>query len=318
MDARAEIVNEDSARTEERVSQQVEARVENLRGELDAVRTTLTAARERRDQLERIFEDRKEAERRFGNQTPEAVLAQRDELLAKLAMVEQKLSSRLSETSVQELTSLRDRCAQLETEKQALGAERARLHTQLENSRIAVSEMEVQKRHREVLESQKKLLEGGINDLRQQIDQLTQQGMGKASFPACCEMDSNPHLQQKPDVRTTAVSDLKAFALLVRQMIAQQGLYYSDHDIRSFLGGLAMSKLHILQGISGTGKTSLPVAFAKSVCAGYSVVGVQAGWREHQDLIGHYNVFEQRFHETDFLKALYKAQTPSSRTGSTW
>src|SRR6185437_4539443 len=108
------------------------------------------------------------------------------------------------------------------------------------------------------------------------------------------EMDANPRLQEKPAVRVSSVTDLKAFASVVRQLIAQQGLFYSDHDIRSLLGGLAMSRLHILQGISGTGKTSLPVAFAKSICAGYSVIGVQAGWREHQDLIGHYNVFEQR------------------------
>jgi hypothetical protein len=92
--------------------------------------------------------------------------------------------------------------------------------------------MEVQKRHKEVLESQKKLLEAGIHDLQQQIEQLTQQGLGKASFPACCEMDANPRLQEKPAVRVSSVTDLKAFASVVRQLIAQQGLFYSDHDMR--------------------------------------------------------------------------------------
>jgi hypothetical protein len=311
LEIRLEIFSEDQTRFESRVSQQVDARVENLRGELGTVRTALVAARERRDQLEQILEKRKEAERRFGNQSPEELLEERDALRVGISALEQKLASRLSESSMQELAAFRDRCALLESEKQSLSVERSRLYTQLENSRIAVSEMEIQKRHKEVLESQKKLLEAKIEDLKEDIEQYTRQGSGKSSFPACCEMDENARLQEKPSVRLSTVSNLKTFASVIQQVIAQQGLFYSEHDIRSFLGGLAMSRLHILQGISGTGKTSLPIAFAKSICAGYSVIGVQAGWREHQDLIGHYNVFEQRFHETDFLKALYKAQTPS-------
>ena len=105
------------------------------------------------------------------------------------------------------------------------------------------------------------------------------------------------------------------FAEFVRQRMAwdpekRKELYYSARDIRAFLGGLAMSHLHILQGISGTGKTSLPEAFARAIGAGHEIVAVQAGWRDRQDLIGHYNTFERRFTEQGFLKALYKAQCP--------
>ena len=71
-----------------------------------------------------------------------------------------------------------------------------------------------------------------------------------------------------------------------------------------------MGRLILLQGISGTGKTSLPVAFARAVGAQAAEIKVQAGWRDPQDLIGHYNTFEKRFHETEFLKALYRANTP--------
>ncbi|MBQ7336614.1 MAG: hypothetical protein IJW92_09110, partial [Clostridia bacterium] len=35
------------------------------------------------------------------------------------------------------------------------------------------------------------------------------------------------------------------------------GLYYEIDDIRKFIAGLSVSKLLILQGMSGTGKTSL-------------------------------------------------------------
>lgn len=44
-------------------------------------------------------------------------------------------------------------------------------------------------------------------------------------------------------------------------------LFYPLEDIRVLLGGLAMSQLHVFQGISGTGKTSLAKAFAKAMGA---------------------------------------------------
>ena len=39
-------------------------------------------------------------------------------------------------------------------------------------------------------------------------------------------------------------------------------------------------------------------------------IAVQAGWRDRDDLLGHFNAFERRFYEKDCLQALYKAQTP--------
>lgn len=94
-------------------------------------------------------------------------------------------------------------------------------------------------------------------------------------------------------------------------------LYYSEQDIRAFLGGIAMSQLHILQGISGTGKTSFPIAFARALGRrrreNYKLVEVQAGWRDRQDLIGYYNSFEGKFYETEFLTALYEARRPTFR-----
>jgi hypothetical protein len=66
----------------------------------------------------------------------------------------------------------------------------------------------------------------------------------------------------------------------------------------------------ILQGASGTGKTSLARAFIKAVAGGMEIIEVQAGWRDRHDLLGIYNAFEHRFHERPCLKALYQAGTP--------
>ncbi|GAA3300806.1 hypothetical protein GCM10020218_093330 [Dactylosporangium vinaceum] len=76
-----------------------------------------------------------------------------------------------------------------------------------------------------------------------------------------------------------------------------------------------MSRLHLLEGMSGIGKTSLPVALAKALGTECAVVEVQAGWRDRTDLFGHHNTFERRFEESEFLQALYLAQTPRYRSG---
>ena len=37
----------------------------------------------------------------------------------------------------------------------------------------------------------------------------------------------------------------------------------------------------------------------------------QAGWRDKQDLVGHYNSFEKMYHESKFLQAVYRAGCPT-------
>jgi len=59
-----------------------------------------------------------------------------------------------------------------------------------------------------------------------------------------------------------------------------------------------MTRFILLQGISGTGKTSLGLALAHAVGAGVEVVEVQAGWRDRQDLIGYYNAFHRHYYAT--------------------
>jgi hypothetical protein len=124
-------------------------------------------------------------------------------------------------------------------------------------------------------------------------------------------MDGDEELQTAGPTRGSLVN-LERFVNDVRHRIADnrttgKSLYYSERDLRCFLGGLAMSRLHLLQGISGTGKTSLPIAFARAIGAGCKVIEVQAGWRDRQDLLGHFSAFERKFYESEFLLALYRA-----------
>ena len=89
--------------------------------------------------------------------------------------------------------------------------------------------------------------------------------------------------------------------------IAGNPLFYSIDDIRRFVASLGVSKILILQGMSGTGKTSLPVAWGKFTRVPTTVVPVQPMWKERSDLIGYFNEFTGKFNESMILEKLYEA-----------
>ncbi len=86
-------------------------------------------------------------------------------------------------------------------------------------------------------------------------------------------------------------------------------LYYDITDIRRFIGGLSVTKLIILQGMSGTGKTSLAYAFGEFLKNETVIVPIQPMWKERTDLIGYYNEFTRKFNETTLLRKMYEANT---------
>ncbi len=85
------------------------------------------------------------------------------------------------------------------------------------------------------------------------------------------------------------------------------GLYYKIDAIRHLFAGMATSKLIILEGISGTGKTSITYALGKFFRNDSSIIPVQPSWKDRSELLGYYNEFTKRFNESEFLKALYAA-----------
>ena len=84
-------------------------------------------------------------------------------------------------------------------------------------------------------------------------------------------------------------------------------LYYDIKIIRLFIAAFASTRLIILQGISGTGKTSLPYAFGKFVNNDAVIASVQPSWRDRSELFGYFNEFTKRYNETELLRAMYEA-----------
>ncbi len=111
---------------------------------------------------------------------------------------------------------------------------------------------------------------------------------------------------QKPTYETDIT--LEEFCERFRKYSASQlHLYYDISMMRYFIAALGAARIVILQGISGTGKTSLPYAFGKFVQKDTTVVSVQPSWRERTELYGYFNEFTKKYTETDFLRSIYEA-----------
>ena len=87
----------------------------------------------------------------------------------------------------------------------------------------------------------------------------------------------------------------------------QLKLFYKTDMIRLFIASLASTKMVILQGISGTGKTSLAYAWGKFLKHDSCVASVQPSWRDRTELFGYFNEFTKKFNETEMLKEMYQA-----------
>ena len=86
------------------------------------------------------------------------------------------------------------------------------------------------------------------------------------------------------------------------------GLYYDLEVMKHVFASFGAAKMVILQGISGTGKTSLPYAFGQFIQYPSVICSVQPSWRDRTELVGYYNEFTKKYTEPEFLKTLYEAQ----------
>ncbi|MBD2012437.1 hypothetical protein H6F96_00195 [Microcoleus sp. FACHB-53] len=314
-----ELLNEDRESFEEKVAQRAAANIESLEAHLRVWKERYEKSQELQRSLETNLRKAVDAAKRFGQRSPEEILAELEDLRRRNDELEQKLAERPTEATAKRLEDLESHKEQWEAERFRLMTRVQELDRSAATNRIAVVNLETLRDEKEALEASNNRLRAVLDELRVNVNDAIAQSKERSPFEKCVQMDKDERLQTAP-VTSHEPINLTEFAEDLRYRIAfsplekDKRLYYSEQDIRTFLGGIAMSKLHILQGISGTGKTSLPIAFARALGQrgrnNYKLVEVQAGWRDRQDLIGYFNSFEGKFYETEFLTALYEAQCP--------
>lgn len=279
--------------------------------ELDRLNQKLDVAWSKVDDLKTQLEDYKELESSLGDRSVNEIFEQIERLKKENRDLQRKRSESDADAFEKQNETLRSHVNHLEKELNELRPELEQARTEATHKRIAAAQLQAIQQEKRILEQHKIAMSVHIDDLESRIAQLTNANKAQTPFPAMSNMDSDKNFQATMELET--VPDLSDFAEELRHRIAQAErikLYYPLEDIRVLLGGLAMSQLHVFQGISGTGKTSLAKAFAKAMGGFCTDIAVQAGWRDRDDLLGHYNAFERRFYEKDCLQALYQAQTP--------
>ena len=141
--------------------------------------------------------------------------------------------------------------------------------------------------------------EGEPSEDEQTIEEL------QSRFPKLTHVDN---LYRGKDMEIPEVEGLtlKDLCENFRNFAASQlGLYYTITTIRQLFAGIGAGKIVILEGISGTGKTSLPYALGKFFAHDAEICSVQPNWKDRSELLGYYNEFTKKFNESEFLRALY-------------
>ena len=146
----------------------------------------------------------------------------------------------------------------------------------------------------------------GVNPDGQSTEEQDENQETGVRFPKLLSIDEKyanfvPKIYDNNYTLSSLIDDFRCFAA------SKLGLYYDGVILRPFFAGLACSKLLILQGISGTGKTSLAYAWGKFVGKDSCVSSVEPSWRDKSDFLGYFNEFSKKFNETKALGEIYES-----------
>ena len=185
--------------------------------------------------------------------------------------------------------------------------------TQLVTAQAQLSAYALDKRELENARTTAAALQSLNEQLQKKLQYITEQykSTHESKFQGLLEIDGEKYI---PSERPAFKGTLAELVEYIRNYGATQRttkLYYSAETIRVFIASLAAaepaSRLLILQGLSGTGKSSLPELFKNALDIRWHSISVQPSWRDNRELLGYDNDFTNRFKETEFTKALYKA-----------
>lgn len=131
--------------------------------------------------------------------------------------------------------------------------------------------------------------------------------------PAFSELDSHKHdydlllVERESNLyNSPSLNNLVNF-IVTYAANSRLHLSYTAEDIATFISGLGISRLTILQGMSGTGKTSLPKIFSEAIMADCDIIEVESSWKDKNELLGYYNDFSKTFTPKKFTQAIYEA-----------
>lgn len=298
-----------SKRLDEHIAAQASAQIEPLRAELCAreariekLQQMLANETQRRTELDALIAG-------SGGETVPRLKQQLNVASERVAALEQHLRELPRDEDVQRL---RERADLAQAHEQAAAQLRLRV-AQLETLRALSESEHVQySGERAVAET----LRATNQALRQELDHLKALVDQQVANPLRAFQEVYENVQ-RPTGQLVPPRSLEDLAQHLRHRMAAlpegRARYYTSKVVATFLGALSATRMLLLQGLSGTGKTSLPVAAAEALGASCEVIEVQSQWRDRGDLVGSYNPFHKRFYAQPFALALYRAGLPAFR-----
>ncbi len=148
---------------------------------------------------------------------------------------------------------------------------------------------------------------GGAGDGESAVRSATEIGERERVFPSLCRIDTEHEGYVVEKIETDDLTLEEICDRFRNYLCKEEELYFEPDAIRFFVSGFAASQFEILEGLSGTGKSSLPRYFAKFVGGRVLFMPVQATWRDKSSILGFFNEFSTNYSETEFLIELYHA-----------
>lgn len=214
------------------------------------------------------------------------------------------------DAAIAELKVLAQEAERLKSENEALEQERNGYQQEVFAARRACRDLEVIRQEvaatdalnehlLQELASHKTALENRTGDTCPSLTKVDAETEGEVFKQEITKRVFRPALGSLKDI----VSHVKNYA---GSRNKEEKLFYTDNDIRAFLAGMAVSRLIILQGMSGTGKSSLPRIFAEAISGFHTLIPVESSWRDRNELLGYYNDFNKKFNAKTFTIELYR------------
>lgn len=116
-------------------------------------------------------------------------------------------------------------------------------------------------------------------------------------------------LRREQFVQAHEEQDEYAFLDSFKSSLSQMEIHYHPRVVDAFHTSLkcqAINPLTILAGVSGTGKTLLPIVYANMIGMHHLVLSVQPRWDSPQDLFGFYNYLEKKYKATDLSRSMIR------------
>lgn len=265
------------------------ADIESSIKEMQKMQADIPAVREEYERLKKALERKVEIE---------AAISAGEE---RVKRNEEELKEQQKELSVQQahLEGLSEKIAPLDQQREKLEDDCSKLREEL---------LTLQKQHADV-KVEFEALNAQLPVLKKQVQSLGQQTSfdDPAKDGALQELMSGsvPFVPRRYADEASEQEQLQDF----RSALRDAHLTFPDRTVKAFHTSLKcqdINPLTVLAGVSGTGKTLLPVKYAEFMGINQVILSVQPRWDSAQDLFGFYNYLERRYKATELSRCLLR------------